>query len=182
MDTLRIRLDQFSKFVKFAALPSSLSHRLQEHLHLQLRRPLTDAFRTQLPAQLYKECAVQFVELTRRCPLFSSASLGFQNFLASKINELHLLPGDLVYHAGDLADSMYFVHDGCVRTVSKWGEFLTDNSTCFVRGHYFGELGILFDALRTETTMSDKSETSKVPLPLRPVPPWLILVLESKQS
>jgi hypothetical protein len=32
-----------------------------------------------------------------------------------------------------------------------------------VRGHYCGELGILFDALRTETTMSDKSETSKVP-------------------
>ena len=124
---------------------------------------MTHAFRTQLPAQLYKECAAQFVELTRRCPLFSNTSFGFQNFLASKINELHLLPGDLVYHAGDLADSMYFVHNGCVRTVSKQGEVLVDASTCFVRGHYFGELGILFDALRTETTMSDTTEPSQVP-------------------
>ncbi len=115
-DKLRVQLDQFSKFVRFAVLPSSLSIRLQEHLHLQLRRPVRDymrarararahaaaqtdphttawaqprthartqrithtplprhrahaqviqAFRTQLPEQLYTECAVQFAEITR---------------------------------------------------------------------------------------------------------------------
>ena len=165
-DTLRFRLDQFSKFVRVAVLPSSLSERVQEHLHLQLRRPVIHAFRTQLPGQLYKECAAQFAELTRRCPLFSDTSLGFQNFIASKINELHLLPGDLVYHAGDIADSMYFVHTGCVRTISKRGDVLKDSGT-FVHGHYFGELGVLFDALRTETTMSYMTDTIKATLAYR---------------
>ena len=153
-------MDLLMGVVNAHAVPESLAQRLVAHVYLRHQRcKLTDA-ESVVPHQLYIDCCERFRLLLSAHHLFSTANSGYINMLVGNMQELILLPGDVLYQVNQPARDMYFVRKGsfvCVRFKNEFDQ-VGDAVEGYQTGATFGEVGVLIEMLRQDTVLADEQE------------------------
>ena len=108
-DALKDRLDLLIRFAWTQGLPSHVSERLLQHVYLVHARSKISDMVTEVPQQLYARCCLPMAEAISECSIFADFKPPFLRDLVMTMEDMHLIPGDMVYQAGEVADAMYFV-------------------------------------------------------------------------
>ncbi len=90
------------------------------------------------------------VALLGNLPVFNKLPKRGQRYLASRLKHVFLPPTDVVFHAGDFADSMYFISDGAITLTFQDGRVIHLGT-----GDFFGEIALLNASVRIATATSD---------------------------
>jgi hypothetical protein len=141
-------------------VPASLARRLLAHVYLRHNRCKLTDIDSMVPHQLFIDCCEQFNKLLTSHHLFATANSGYVNMLIGNMQELILLPGDVLYQAGQPAQDMYFVRKGafvCVHFKNE-GDNEGEITETYDEGGAFGVVGVLIEMLRQDTVLADEFE------------------------
>ncbi|ATB30187.1 Crp/Fnr family transcriptional regulator [Melittangium boletus] len=91
-------------------------------------------------------------------PLFSSLEPQDLERLSSRLRPLHVLPGQVLFHRGDVGTDLYVIHSGEVTIGLSAPDGKEVSLALLTQGDSFGELALLDDAPRS-TDAVVRSET-----------------------
>jgi hypothetical protein len=160
---LHSRLGHVRDFVEDHSLPEDVQERLLDHAHLAHGRPSLLQIWPSMPSELYVEAKrASIASLIKASRLFLDVEDGIMRALIANLNEISLLPGDVVFQAGDPALAMYFVYQGCCTLVDVPREQIAFKMG---PGTVFGEPSLVLDLLEVYTAVADfKPIDGAVPL------------------
>ncbi|RQM27146.1 hypothetical protein B5M09_004434 [Aphanomyces astaci] len=105
-----------------------------------------------VPSTLSMEDNLLIVESLRANELFSCLEPPHLEVLAKRMTVLRVHGGDIVYTQGDMGDTLYIIKSGHFDVTTN-----DDRMRALVVGNSFGELGLLYKCIRTETVgLSDE--------------------------
>ncbi|RHY89545.1 hypothetical protein DYB37_007618 [Aphanomyces astaci] len=105
-----------------------------------------------VPSTLSMEDNLLIVESLRANELFSCLEPPQLEVLAKRMTVLRVHGGDIVYTQGDMGDTLYIIKSGHFDVTTN-----DERMRALVVGNSFGELGLLYKCIRTETVgLSDE--------------------------
>ncbi|ORZ39155.1 hypothetical protein BCR44DRAFT_1427319 [Catenaria anguillulae PL171] len=133
------------------SFPEDLQSRIIDYyMYLWLRQGGIDAFMLlqQLPPAFNSEVMLRVNEVyLKKISIFNGASKSFMMQLSRALRPEVFLPGDLIVHAGDIGQEMYFICRGKVEVVSDDQSQVYD---AMGEGSFFGEVALIKGVPRTD--------------------------------
>lgn len=117
-----------------------------------------------LPEPLYKDvCYHSFGKSIKAVPLFHNVERQLISELAKRLEHVVILPGQMLFEAGQVGVGLYIVMRGVFEVFSGEGTFLSRLDD----GAYFGEVSLLVTARRSQTVRAlTHSDVAFIPRPL----------------
>ena len=160
---LEHRLDNVTEFIKLHGLPDDLRERIFNPINILSFVPKLHALGDKVPIRFYQECLVPLRDMLHCHPLFDGGEAMLVHVATMHLEELHLIPGDAVYQVGSVAEAMYVLFSGIVVIFGSIAEKSDGEAQKGMpekrlgQGAFFGEDGLLFDMVWSDTAMADDS-------------------------
>ena len=143
-------LDRLATFMQYRRIPNELQRRIFDYYgYLWENRLVYDEFAVlaELPAPLQTEVSLilkrEFIE---KVPFLRGGSQQLIRDLSLELRPVIFMPGDFVFHAGEIARHMYFVSRGLVEVIANNGQTILNTLR---DGDFFGEIALLFHQPRS---------------------------------
>ncbi|MCT4645304.1 MAG: cyclic nucleotide-binding domain-containing protein [Carboxylicivirga sp.] len=155
-DPARLRfeenVDGLVSLMHFKSLPAHLRDRVMDYYKYMWRNRLgydETAFLQSLPDNLQTEVALHLKrDIIDKVSIFKDTETAFKREIALLLKPVFITPDNYVFKAGDEANSMYFVVNGELITLSE----SEDRELTQLRaGDYFGEIALLKNKRRSAT-------------------------------
>ncbi|MCS6985098.1 MAG: ion transporter [Leptospiraceae bacterium] len=148
----REKMEKLSAFMRGRQLPREVQERVRayyDYLWETRRGSLEQEILSELPRSLRIDVAIALKqELIRKVPLFQGAETAFIRQLVLHLEPTIYLPGDIIFHQGEMGHGMYFIARGCVEI---YNEKTKERYAILNEGNFFGELSLLLKAPRNAT-------------------------------
>lgn len=151
----REKMDQINAFIRHYRLPDKLQvsiRRYYQHLW-EVKRGQDDlTVLHDLPVLLKTEVQLHLNRpIVEKVPFLKGASESLIRDIVLSLTPRVVIPGEIVFHSGDLGHEIYFISRGSVEVVSS---DLRQVYATLTEGHFFGEIALLLDSPRTATIRS----------------------------
>ncbi len=148
----REKMDKISAFMRSRDLPAELQKRIRDYYNYlwETRRgSLEMEILGVLPRSLQVDVALALnSEILRKVPLFQNAEMNLIRQLVLHLQPVIYLPGDIIFHQGEIGHGMYFIARGKVEILN---EETGQVYATLPEGSFFGEMSLLFSAPRNAT-------------------------------
>lgn len=156
----REKLEKLTVFMKSRHIPIELQQKIRlyyEYLWETKRGSPEQEILNVLPRSLKVEVAIALhSELLKKVPLFQNAELSLIRQLVLHLEPNIYLPGDIIFHQGEIGHGMYFIAKG---KVEIYNELNQETYAILSDGNFFGELSLLYQTPRSATVKAlDYSE------------------------
>ena len=149
-------MENLSALVAYRRIPLHLQKRIQQYYKYLMHKRMSydeNDFLQNLPKSLKTEVSLFLKKsLIENNDLFKDASHEFIKEISLKLKPLILVPGDCLFHYGDVGDEMYFIVKG---ELSVYHKDVGTKIATLTDGSYFGEIALLKDIPRTATVKAE---------------------------
>ena len=143
-------LDRLATFLRYRRVPADLQRRIFDYYaYLWENRLVYDEFAilAELPVPLQSEVSLALKkDFIEKVPFLRGASRHLIRDMSLELHPAIYMPGDFVFHAGEMARHIYFISRGSVEIIASDGQ--TVLSTMH-DGDFFGEIALLFHQPRS---------------------------------
>jgi len=144
-------LDRVETFMRFNRVPPEMRGQIRDYFRYvwESRRGYDDSFvLSSLPQKLRSDLHLYLNSgLIGKVPIFRDASPEMLHDVLAELKTLIVVPEEIIFHSGEPAESMYFIHRGSVGVYSAQGEQLA----ILDEGSFFGETALITANVRTAT-------------------------------
>lgn len=148
-------MEKLRALIHYQSIPKRLENRISDYFTYEWKQKLgydESELMESLPYGLRMELQLEFKKnVIKDIPLFDCVDDHFIRDVAQYLTPMILTPGDYLFRAGDIANSMFFVQKGKIKVLSAdEGKQLT----ILQKGDFMGEIGLFKKVTRTATVKS----------------------------
>lgn len=147
-------LDKVETFMKLHSLPVNVRNQIRGYYHHVWKHQRGyggESLLTDLPSKLQSDIFLHLNRnIAKKVPFLREASEDLLRELLGSLKPRTLVPGEFVFHQGDIGDSMYFIQSGHVDIVIDKQKIVAQLRD----GDCFGEMALISDQLRGASARS----------------------------
>ncbi|WP_421920005.1 cyclic nucleotide-gated ion channel [Marinifilum sp.] len=148
-------IEKLRALIHYHKIPKNLEERISNYYTYEWKEKLgydETELMDSLPIKLKNDLLFEFKKSAiQDIPLFDSVDDHFIREIAQYLSPMVLTPGDYLFRAGDLANSMFFVQKGTLQALSADE---TKQLTILKKGDFMGEIALFKNTTRTATVQS----------------------------
>lgn len=149
-------LDKIETYMKLHHTPDELRAKVRSYYHYMWTSKKgyrDESLIEELPAKIQSELLLHINQpIIQKVSFLNTASPELIEELMSELKPRVFVPGERIFKAGEVGDSLYFIQNGNVAIISKDGKKLATLG----EGSFFGEMALLSDNPRSATAQADE--------------------------
>jgi voltage-gated potassium channel len=147
----RENINRLNALISYRKLPKDLQNKLRNYYTYLWEKRLgfnEHSFLGSLPPSLRREMLMYLKkDAVEKIPVFKGADSRLITEIAQCLEPMVFTPNDIVFHAGDQAEEMYFIIKGTMQVISADGTILA----VLTEGAFFGEMALFMNRTRSAT-------------------------------